>query len=82
MLALSASPALAALPRYGRLVLGSPHTVSPLDVLIVALGTAAGMGLLVIISRRKYRVREATVSPISVAAAPRADAANEGRKAA
>ena len=47
VLALSASPAFAALPRCGRLVLGSPHTLSPLAVLIVALGTAAGLGLLV-----------------------------------
>ena len=42
VLALSASPALAALPRYGRLVLGTHHTVSPLAILFIALGTAAG----------------------------------------
>ena len=82
VLALSASPALATIPRYGRLLLGTPHTLNPLAVLVIALGTAAGMGLVIVISRRKYPVQKATVSPIPVAAASPADAANEGRKAA
>jgi hypothetical protein len=82
VLTMSASPALAAIPRYGRLVLGTPHALSPLAMLVIALGTAAGMGLLIVISRRKYPVLQTTVSPMPLAAALPADAADEGRKAA
>ena len=80
--ALSAAPALAAHPRYGRLVLGFHNTVSPLAILIIALGTAAGLSLLVINARRSARVQNATVSPIPVEADPPSDAANGGRRAA
>ena len=82
VLALSASPALAALPRYGRLVLGAHHTVSPLAILFIALGTAAGLILLVITERRRSRVQNATVSRIRAAAGPPSDAANGGCRAA
>jgi hypothetical protein len=82
VLALSASLALAALPRYGRMVLGTHNTVSPLDVLIIALGTAVGLSLLAITARRRSHVQDATVSPIPVAADPPVDAANGGRRAA
>ncbi len=81
-LALSASPALAAVPRYGRLVLGTQHTVNPLAIVLIALGTAAGLGLLAITARRRSHVQEAAVSPIRVDARPPAGAANGGRKAA
>jgi hypothetical protein len=65
VLALSASPALAALPRYGRLVLGAHNTVSPLAVLIIALGAAAGVSLIAISARRRSRSHEvATVSTL------------------
>ena len=63
-LALSASPALAALPRYGRLVLGTHHTVSPLAVLIIALGTAAGLILVAMNARRRSHVQDAAVSTL------------------
>jgi hypothetical protein len=81
VLALSASPALAALPRYGRLVLGTHHTVSPLAILFTALGTAGGLILLVITERRRSRVQNATVSPIPVAVDHPA-ATDGGRRAA
>lgn len=57
VLALSASPALAALPRHGRLVLGTRHTEGPLAILIIALGTAAGLGLVAINARRSPMCR-------------------------
>jgi hypothetical protein len=81
-LALSASPALAALPRYGRLVLGTQQTVSPLAILIIALGTAAGVSLLVINARRRAHLQNAAVSTLPVDAGPPAQAAAGGRRAA
>jgi hypothetical protein len=81
-LALSASPALAALPRYGRLVLGTHHTVSPLAILIVVLGTAAGLGLLAIDARRRSHLQNAAVRTIPVRERPPTDAADGGRRAA
>jgi hypothetical protein len=82
VLALSASPALAALPRYGRLVLGTHHTVSPLAVLFIVLGTAAGLILLIITERRRSRAQYAAVSPLHIATGRRVDGAAGGRRAA
>jgi hypothetical protein len=82
MLALSASPALAALPRYGRLVLGSQNAVSPLAILAIALGTVVGLSLLVLAARRGSRGQEAAVSPLHGSSDRPVDGAEGGRKAA
>ena len=82
VLALSASPALAALPRYGRLVLGTHNTVSPLAIVLIALGTAVGLGVLAIAARRRSHAQNAALSRIPVATGPSVDAASGGRKAA
>jgi hypothetical protein len=82
VLVLSASPALAALPRHGRLVLGTRRTEGPLAILIIALGTAAGLGLVAINARRRPHVQNAAASTIPFEASSPTDAANGGRKAA
>ncbi len=82
VLALSASPALAAMPRYGRLMLGTHNTVSPLAMVLIALGTAVGLGVLAMTVRRKPQVQGAVVGTIPGKASPPADAADGGRRAA
>jgi hypothetical protein len=81
-LALSASPALAALPRYGRLVVGAHNNVSPLAILAIALGAVVGLSLLVIAARRRPHRQHATVSPIHPASDRPVDGEAGGRRAA